>query len=65
MRKIEWQFADEPVSEEYVGEIGDSLGFNFPKDYISCVSINNGANVEPDLFNVENKEKVFGSFLGT
>jgi len=63
MSTIEWQFADEPVSEDYAKKIGDDLGFNFPKDYISCVAINNGANVEPDLFNVGKREKVFGTLL--
>ena len=42
---VEWQFANEPVSENYVEKIGDDLGVKFPKDYISCVAINNGANV--------------------
>lgn len=63
MSKIEWQFADEPVSEEYVKKTGNELGFEFPEDYISCVAINNGANVEPDLFNIGNREKVFGTLL--
>lgn len=63
MSTIEWQFADEPVREEFVSEIGNELDVNSPKDYIKCVSINNGANVEPDLFNVDNKEKVFGTLL--
>lgn len=63
MSTIEWQFADEPVSEEYVEKIGYDLGFKFPKDYINCVSINNGANVEPELFKVGNREKVFGTLL--
>ncbi|OAB45510.1 SMI1/KNR4 family protein [Paenibacillus glacialis] len=63
MSKIVWQFADEPVSEDFVNKIGDELGFNFPSDYIKCVALNNGANVEPELFNVENREKVFGTLL--
>jgi len=63
MSKLEWQFADETVSEDYVGRIGDDLGFIFPKDYVSCVAINNGANVEPELFNVGNRERVFGTLL--
>ena len=63
MRKIEWQFADEPVSEEEVEKIGDEMGFEFPKDYRSCVTVNNGANVEPHLFNIGNRQKVFGTLL--
>ena len=63
MSEIEWQFADEPVSEEYVYKIGNELGFKLPRDYISCAAINNGANVEPELFNVGNREKVFGTLL--
>ena len=63
MSIIEWQFADEPVSEDYVEKIGNDLGFKLPKDYISCVAINNGANVEPELSNVGNREKVFGTLL--
>ncbi|UKS64956.1 SMI1/KNR4 family protein [Rossellomorea marisflavi] len=63
MSKIEWQFADAAVSEEYVKKTGSELGFELPEDYIKCVALNNGANVEPDLFNVGNKEKVFGTLL--
>lgn len=63
MNMVEWQFADEPVSENYVEKIGDDLGVRFPKDYISCVAINHGANVEPDLFEVGNRERVLGTLL--
>lgn len=63
MNTIEWQFADETVSEAYVVNIGEDFGVKFPKDYVSCVAINNGANVEPELFSVENREKVFGTLL--
>ena len=63
MNTVDWQFPDEPVSEEYVENIGSDLGFRFPKDYISVVALNNGANVEPELFEVENRERVFGTLL--
>lgn len=63
MSKIEWQFADKAVSEDYIKKIGDELGYKFPEDYISCVAINNGANVEPELFSVGKREKVFGTLL--
>jgi len=63
MNTIDWQFADEPVSKNYVEKIGIELGFNFPKDYIHCAAENNGANAEPELFLVGNKEKVFGTLL--
>ena len=63
MSKIKWEFADEPVSQEVVHTVGDNLGVKFPSDYIECVAINNGANAEPRLFDVENREKVFGTLL--
>ncbi len=63
MSKIVWQFADKAVSEEYVKKIGSELGFKLPEDYIKCVALNNGANVEPDLYHVGNVEKVFGTLL--
>jgi|SRR5690625_15172 len=63
MSKLKWEFADDKVSEKYVSEIGFQFGVNFPFDYIKCASINNGANVEPDLFNVEGKDRVFGTLL--
>ncbi|MEI4803435.1 SMI1/KNR4 family protein [Bacillus sp. FJAT-51639] len=63
MSKVEWQFADEAVSEDFVKKIGNDIGVKFPKDYIKCVAINNGANVEPELFNVNNRERVFGTLL--
>lgn len=60
---IEWQFADEAVSEEFVKNVVKQLGFSFPEDYIKCSAKNHGANVEPYLFKVNNKEKVFGTLL--
>lgn len=30
---------------------------------MNCVAINNGANVEPELFEVDNREKIFGTLL--
>lgn len=63
MSTIEWQFSDEPVEVDYVIRIGNDVGFKFPKDYVNCLAINNGANVEPELFEVDNKEKVFGTLL--
>ncbi|ENQ3105348.1 SMI1/KNR4 family protein [Bacillus cereus] len=63
MNKIEWQFADEAVSEEYVKKVGKELGVDFPHEYVECVSKNNGANVEPELFDVQGIERVFGTLL--
>ncbi|GLI82626.1 SMI1/KNR4 family protein [Rossellomorea marisflavi] len=63
MSKIVWQFADQAVSEEYVKKTGSELGYELPEDYIECVALNNGANVEPDLFHVGTVEKVFGTLL--
>jgi len=63
MSKIEWQFADEPVSEDYVKSVGNHLGVVYPEDYTSCASINHGANVDPALFDIGNREKVFGTLL--
>ncbi|MEW5568628.1 SMI1/KNR4 family protein [Rossellomorea marisflavi] len=63
MSKIVWQFADQAVSEEYVKKTGSELGYELPEDYIECVALNNGANVEPDLFHVGTIEKVFGTLL--
>ncbi|MGF9856574.1 SMI1/KNR4 family protein [Priestia endophytica] len=42
MRKLNWEFADEPVSEEFVRNIGKELGYEFPEDYIKCVAKYNG-----------------------
>ena len=36
MRKVEWQFADATVSEDFVVEIGNEIGVKFPNDYIKC-----------------------------
>lgn len=63
MSKIEWQFADEPVSEDFVNKIGNDLGVKFPSDYLKCVALNHGGNVESEIFNVDNREKVFGTLL--
>ncbi|WP_257137725.1 SMI1/KNR4 family protein [Bacillus pseudomycoides] len=51
------------MSEEVVLEVSNKLGVSFPKDYIDCVKKNNGGNVEPKLFDVNRKERVFGTLL--
>lgn len=63
MKKLEWKYADNPVTEEIVKKIGQSMGIKFPKDYIDCVKVNHGANVIPYCFDVEGIERVFGSLL--
>ncbi|MBC6309914.1 SMI1/KNR4 family protein [Listeria sp. FSL L7-1582] len=64
MSKIEWQFADEAVSLEDVLTVQKNLGVKFPSDYVECVQINNGASLEPELFELETGvEKVFGTLL--
>lgn len=61
--KIDWQFADEKVSREQVEGVAREIGVSFSLDYIECAVINHGANVEPEAFNIRNREKVFGSLL--
>ncbi|KMT63017.1 SMI1/KNR4 family protein [Paenilisteria newyorkensis] len=64
MSKAEWQFADEAVSLEEVLAVQNNLGVKFPSDYVECVQINNGASLEPELFELETGvEKVFGTLL--
>lgn len=63
MRKLNWGFVDETVSEEFIRKIGKELGYEFPEDYIKCAAKYNGANVEPEVFDVEGRERVFGTLL--
>ncbi|MBC1552142.1 SMI1/KNR4 family protein [Listeria booriae] len=64
MGKVEWQFADEAVSLAGIIAIQEYLGIKFPNDYVECVQINNGASLEPELFELETgAEKVFGTLL--
>ncbi|QWG42503.1 SMI1/KNR4 family protein (plasmid) [Bacillus mycoides] len=63
MKNLEWKYADDLVTEEFVEKIGQSLGIKFPKDYIECAKVNHGANVIPYCFDVEGIERVFGSLL--
>ena len=58
MKNLEWKYADDSVTEEFVEKIGQSLGVEFPKDYIECAKINHGANVIPYCFDVEGIERV-------
>ncbi|HFK1455575.1 TPA: SMI1/KNR4 family protein [Bacillus cereus] len=63
MKNLEWKYADDSVTEEFVEKIGQSLGVEFPKDYIECAKVNHGANVIPYCFDVEGIERVFGALL--
>ncbi|MGQ0422168.1 SMI1/KNR4 family protein, partial [Bacillus sp. HC-Mk] len=53
MKNLEWKYADDSVTEEFMEKIGQSLGVEFPKDYIECAKVNHGANVIPYCFDVE------------
>lgn len=46
-----------------IKEVGLQLGFPLPQDYIDCVTINGGASVLPEEFNVDNVERCFGSLF--
>ncbi|MEK5049182.1 MULTISPECIES: SMI1/KNR4 family protein [Bacillus] len=63
MGNIEWKYADDSVTEEFVRKIGGLMGIKFPKDYIDCAKENHGANVMPYCMDVEGIERVFGSLL--
>lgn len=63
MSKINWRSWDEPVTKKEVENVGETLGVKFPLDYIEVAMNYNGAHVSPELFQVEGKEKVFGTLL--
>jgi hypothetical protein len=63
MSKIKWRSRDEPVTKDEVENDGEKLGVKFPIDYIEVAKDYNGAHVSPKLFQVEGKEKVFGTLL--
>ena len=63
MSDIKWRSWDEPVTKEEVEHVGKKLGVKFPSDYIEVAMNYNGAHVSPELFQVEGKEKVFGTLL--
>ncbi|CAH1225046.1 hypothetical protein PAECIP111890_05732 [Paenibacillus sp. JJ-223] len=63
MMNVEWQFADKEVSREEIDAVSKKIGYRFPLDYILCSMVNHGANVEPEVFDVGHKQKVFGSLL--
>ncbi|MFF2484319.1 SMI1/KNR4 family protein [Paenibacillus sp. NPDC058071] len=60
---MKWRSADEQVTLEEVEIVAEQLGVKFPFDYIECVMENNGAHVSPELFEVEGKEKAFGTLI--
>ena len=63
MSHIEWDNPDKLVSRHYVLEVARKMGVHFPQDYIECVLENNGASAEPEAFDVNEVERVFGSLL--
>jgi hypothetical protein len=63
MSNINWRSWDEPVTKNEVENVGEKLGVKFPLDYIEVAMDYNGAHVSPELFQVEGKEKVFGTLL--
>ena len=63
MSNIKWRSWDEPATKEYVIGVGKKIGVKFPSDYIEVAMNYNGAHVSPELFQVEGKEKVFGTLL--
>lgn len=63
MCKIEWLYTKKEVSMSTIKEIESELKIKFPQDFIECVIYNHGACVEPHLFKVEDKERVFSQLL--
>ena len=63
MSNLKWRSPDEPVTRNRVATVAKELGIEFPLDYIECVMVNNGAHVSPELFEVNGKEKVFGTLI--
>ncbi|MDM5186391.1 SMI1/KNR4 family protein [Bacillus sp. DX4.1] len=63
MTKIQWDFKRDEISEEDILEVARKIGVAFPNDYIECVKINHGACPEPEVFDVNGEERVFGSLL--
>lgn len=63
MSNIKWRSWDEPVTKEEVEKVAEKMGIKFPLDYIEVAMNYNGAHVSPGLFQVEGKEKVFGTLL--
>lgn len=46
MRKeLTWPVPDDPVSAEYIYEVGKQMGVIFPSDYVECATTNNGSAV--------------------
>ncbi|MED1058862.1 SMI1/KNR4 family protein [Bacillus mycoides] len=64
MRKdLTWPVPDEPVSAEYIYEVGKQMDFIFPSDYVECAITNNGSAVLPYKFEVDGVTRVFGTLL--
>lgn len=63
MSNVKWRSWDEPVTKKEVENVGETLGVKFPLDYIEVAMNFNGAHVSPEIFQVEGKEKVFGTLL--
>ena len=64
MRKdLTWPVPDEPVSAEYIYEVGKQMDFIFPSDYVECATTNNGSAVLPYKFEVDGVTRVFGTLL--
>ncbi|NMD71269.1 SMI1/KNR4 family protein [Bacillus sp. DNRA2] len=63
MSNIQWRSWDDPVTKIEVEKVGEKLGVKLPLEYIEIAMNYNGAHVSPDLFQVDGKERVFGTLL--
>lgn len=63
MSNVKWRSWDEPVTENEIKMVEEKFEVKFPLDYVEVAMKYNGAHVSPELFQVEGKEKVFGTLL--
>src|SRR5690625_172087 len=63
MNHLKWKYTYNQISEQNVITIVSRVNFKVPESYIKCAAQNNGGHVEPKLFRVDGKDKVFGSLL--
>jgi SMI1-KNR4 cell-wall len=63
MSNIKWESWDEPVSLEEIKKVETTFSVKFPKEYIEIAMEYHGGHVSPHLFQVEGKERVFGTLL--